>query len=64
MLNIAYVFAILIIVLLVKLYIESSGITLKEWFISSINPGIRIRNPIPRVNCCKSEALQPYPLYP
>ena len=38
MLNIAYVFAILLIIVLVKLYIESSGITLKEWFVSSINP--------------------------
>lgn len=45
MLNIAYVFAILIIVLLVKLYIESSGITLKEWFISSINPDTKSISP-------------------
>jgi thiol-disulfide isomerase/thioredoxin len=37
MLNPSYLLAILLIVLFIKLYIESSGLTVKEWFISTIN---------------------------
>ena len=46
--------------------LEKKGSLIEAAFFSllGIYPGIRIRNSIPRVNCCKSEALQPYPLYP